>query len=106
MLIVLLPFYLQKIADFGHSAEASGPKDEGFSCVAGTNSYMAPEVLAGRVGYAGPPADIWSCGIILFLLLLGHVSHDHPCTSVCTRVCTHALYVCAYTARLRTARTL
>jgi serine/threonine protein kinase len=31
-----------------------------------------PEVLEGRVGYEGAPADVWCAGVVLFLLLLGH----------------------------------
>ena len=35
----------------------------------GTPSYMSPEVVQ-RMPYA-KPADIWSCGVVLFVLLSG-----------------------------------
>lgn len=54
--------------------------DFGFACVSkdklrvfcGTPSYMSPEIVAKRE-YSGPSADIWACGVILFVLLTGTV---------------------------------
>jgi serine/threonine protein kinase len=37
--------------------------------VVGTEDYIAPEILAEE--QSGPPADIWSFGIILYLMLTG-----------------------------------
>lgn len=62
------------IADFGLTAfsedESGNPR--ALKTRVGSPGFMAPEVLAGgRDGYLGPPADVWSAGCILFILLAG-----------------------------------
>ncbi|KAG6504779.1 hypothetical protein ZIOFF_037126 [Zingiber officinale] len=60
-----------KVADFGLSAFASA--DDGLLHTAcGTPAYVAPEVLRKK-GYDGAKADLWSCGIILFVMLAGYL---------------------------------
>lgn len=57
-----------KIADFGLSAFA-GP-DGLLHTTCGTPAYVAPEVITKK-GYDGAKSDLWSCGVILYVLLAG-----------------------------------
>lgn len=61
-----------KVADFGLSAlsEDGEGKPVLLRTQCGTRGYMAPEVLARRP-YDGYAADVWSCGVILFIMLAG-----------------------------------
>ena len=57
-----------KVSDFGLSAVTGQIRADGLlHTLCGTPSYVAPEILTKR-GYDGAKADIWSCGIILFVL--------------------------------------
>ncbi|KAL2488553.1 CBL-interacting serine/threonine-protein kinase 10 [Forsythia ovata] len=66
-----------KISDFGLSALAESKRQDGLlHTTCGTPAYVAPEVI-NRKGYEGAKADIWSCGVILFVLLAGYLPfHD------------------------------
>ncbi|CAN1166684.1 CBL-interacting serine/threonine-protein kinase 6 [Linum perenne] len=60
-----------KVTDFGLSAFAEHLKQDGLlHTTCGTPAYVAPEVI-GKKGYDGAKADLWSCGVILFVLLAG-----------------------------------
>src|SRR5262249_8320913 len=61
-----------KVADFG-LAKSLGAQSglTATESILGTPSYMAPEQAEGRTREAGPPADIYSLGAILYELLTG-----------------------------------
>jgi len=60
-----------KVCDFGLSALPEQFGQDGLLHTAcGTPAYVAPEVITMK-GYDGAKADIWSCGVILFVLLAG-----------------------------------
>lgn len=62
-----------KIADFGMAALEMNQKLLETSC--GSPHYASPEIVSGKA-YHGSPSDVWSCGIILFALLTGHLPFD------------------------------
>uniref|UniRef100_A0A914EG20 Calcium/calmodulin-dependent protein kinase type II n=1 Tax=Acrobeloides nanus TaxID=290746 RepID=A0A914EG20_9BILA len=58
-----------KLADFGLAIELQGESDAWYG-FAGTPGYLSPEVL--KKDPYGKPVDIWACGVILYILLVGY----------------------------------
>ncbi|MBA0662595.1 hypothetical protein Goklo_006686 [Gossypium klotzschianum] len=67
-----------KVSDFGLSALPQQVGDDGLlHTTCGTPNYVAPEVINNK-GYHGAKADLWSCGVILFVLMAGYLPFEHP----------------------------
>ncbi|CAG8508634.1 14696_t:CDS:10 [Rhizophagus irregularis] len=71
--LLLDPYQNVKIADFGLSNIMTDGEFLKTSC--GSPNYAAPEVISGRL-YAGPEVDVWSCGVILYVMLCGRLPFD------------------------------
>ncbi|KAH0982884.1 hypothetical protein GBA52_010061 [Prunus armeniaca] len=62
-----------KVSDFGLSALPEHHWSDGMlHTQCGTPAYVAPEILRKK-GYDGAKADIWSCGVVLFVFLAGYL---------------------------------
>uniref|UniRef100_A0A5B7B9Y7 non-specific serine/threonine protein kinase n=1 Tax=Davidia involucrata TaxID=16924 RepID=A0A5B7B9Y7_DAVIN len=62
-----------KVTDFGLSAVKNQIRPDGLlHTLCGTPAYVAPEILAKK-GYDGAKVDIWSCGVILYVLNAGYL---------------------------------
>lgn len=77
-----------KVSDFGLSALPEQIRGDGMLYTAcGTPVYTAPEVVR-RNGYDGAKADAWSCGVILFVMLVGYVPfHDSNIANLYKKIC-------------------
>ncbi|KAJ8633420.1 hypothetical protein MRB53_026756 [Persea americana] len=77
-----------KVSDFGLSAVSDQIRNDGlFHTFCGTPAYVAPEVLSGK-GYDGATADVWSCGVILFVLTAGFPPfHDQNVMAMYRKIC-------------------
>ncbi|KAH9328526.1 hypothetical protein KI387_000634 [Taxus chinensis] len=67
-----------KVSGFGLNAlPEQFRQDDLLRTTSGTLAYVAPEVIVKK-GYDGAKADIWSCGIILFVLMAGYLPFHDP----------------------------
>ncbi|XP_042520197.1 CBL-interacting serine/threonine-protein kinase 23-like [Macadamia integrifolia] len=65
-----------KVSDFGLSALPQQVREDGLlHTTCGTPNYVAPEVVNNK-GYDGAKADLWSCGVILFVLMAGYLPFE------------------------------
>ncbi|XP_020575345.1 CBL-interacting serine/threonine-protein kinase 14-like [Phalaenopsis equestris] len=74
--LLLDEFNNLKLSDFGLSAVRYGG-DALFQTLCGTPAYVAPEILLKK-GYDGAQVDIWSCGVILFVMNAGYLPFNDP----------------------------
>ncbi|KAF1889829.1 hypothetical protein Lal_00025158 [Lupinus albus] len=81
-----------KVSDFGLSTYAH-QENELLRTACGTPNYVAPEVLRDR-GYVGSASDIWSCGVILFVLMAGYLPFDEPNHAALFRKISRADFSC------------
>jgi len=72
--------FVLKIADFGFSnvfSLSSNSNSKNMNTECGTPGYMAPEMSSGK-GYDATLADIWACGVVLFIMLAGFPPFARP----------------------------
>ena len=60
-----------KIIDFGLSSTFG--KNQELKSFCGSPCYAAPEIIEAKGGYNPIQSDLWSCGVILFAMLCGHL---------------------------------
>ncbi|XWS18517.1 hypothetical protein CRYUN_Cryun32bG0050500 [Craigia yunnanensis] len=77
-----------KVSDFGLSALRESRRIDGLlHTTCGTPAYVAPEVI-NKKGYDGAKADIWSCGVILYVLSAGFLPfHDQNLMEMYRKIC-------------------
>ncbi|CAJ2634753.1 unnamed protein product [Trifolium pratense] len=81
-----------KVSDFGLSAFTK-QGDDLLHTTCGTPNYVAPEVLSNH-GYDGAAADVWSCGVILYVLMAGYLPFEEADLPTLFRRISAAEFVC------------
>lgn len=64
------------ISDFGFSCGFKELKDRLMKTSCGSPCYAAPELVMSNRKYDGTLADVWSCGVILYSMLVGYLPFD------------------------------
>ncbi|XBI52477.1 hypothetical protein VPH35_034845 [Triticum aestivum] len=83
-----------KVSDFGLSAISEQAKADGLlHTTCGTPNYVAPEVIQDK-GYNGALADLWSCGVILFVMLAGYLPFEDDNVSALYKKISGAQFTC------------
>jgi serine/threonine protein kinase len=83
-----------KVSDFGLSALPQQLRDDGLlHTTCGTPNYVAPEVINNK-GYDGAKADLWSCGVILFVLMAGYLPFEESNLVVLYKKINKADFMC------------
>jgi serine/threonine-protein kinase len=72
--VLIAPGGKVKVADFGIAAVVDSDRTAPGGVIPGTLRYLAPEQAAG--GHAGPAADIWAAGAMLYELVTGTPPHQ------------------------------
>jgi serine/threonine-protein kinase SRK2 len=68
-----------KICDFGYSKSVGdGPQDSQPKTRIGTAAYISPEVYHGVQPYDGKASDVWACGVVLYVMLVGKYPFQDP----------------------------
>ncbi|XP_039061447.1 CBL-interacting serine/threonine-protein kinase 9-like [Hibiscus syriacus] len=94
--LLLDPNGVLKISDFGLSVFSQQVREDGLLHTAcGTPNYVAPEVLKDQ-GYDVRASDIWSCGVIVFVLMAGYLPFDEPKLICLYKKITKADFTCPY----------
>lgn len=83
-----------KVSDFGLSALPQQGVDL-LHTTCGTPNYAAPEVLNGQ-GYDGAAADVWSCGVILYVLMAGYLPFEETDLASLYRKINSASFSCPF----------
>lgn len=78
-----------KIADFGLSNIMTDGNFLRTSC--GSPNYAAPEVISGKL-YAGPEVDVWSSGVILYVMLCRRLPFDDESIPVLFKNISNGIY--------------
>ncbi|XP_062938321.1 maternal embryonic leucine zipper kinase isoform X6 [Cynocephalus volans] len=68
-------YHKLKLIDFGLCAKPKGNKDYHLQTCCGSLAYAAPELIQGK-SYLGSEADVWSMGILLYVLMCGFLPFD------------------------------
>ncbi|KAE9601811.1 hypothetical protein Lal_00040963 [Lupinus albus] len=92
--LLLDDYGILKVSDFGLSALTK--KGVGLlHTTCGTPNYVAPEVLS-NLGYDGAAADVWSCGVILYVLMAGYLPFQEADLPMLYKRISAAEFVCPF----------